>query len=37
MKRCSRCILPEDFPKITFDNEGICNYCHAWDKKWKTL
>ncbi len=35
MKRCSRCILPEDFPKITFDNEGICNYCHAWDKKWK--
>lgn len=35
MKRCSRCILPEGFPKITFDNEGICNYCHAWDKKWK--
>lgn len=27
MKRCSRCILPESYPSITFDEEGICNYC----------
>lgn len=27
MKRCSRCILPESYPRITFDEEGMCNYC----------
>lgn len=27
MKRCTRCILPENYPGITFDEEGICNYC----------
>ncbi len=35
MKRCQRCILDQDFPNITFDSEGICNYCHEWDKNWK--
>ena len=29
MKRCKRCILPENYPGITFDEEGICNYCIA--------
>lgn len=27
MKICSRCILPETFPNISFDAEGICNHC----------
>lgn len=27
MKRCSRCILPERYPRIAFDGEGVCNYC----------
>lgn len=27
MKRCKRCILPETFPGIQFDAEGICQYC----------
>jgi len=27
IKRCSRCILPETFPKITFNEERICNFC----------
>jgi len=35
MKRCSRCILQEDFPQIRFDDDGVCNYCYDWDKKWK--
>jgi hypothetical protein len=26
-KICQRCILPETFPGISFDDEGICNYC----------
>lgn len=24
---CVRCVLPEDFPGIRFNDEGICNYC----------
>jgi len=24
---CSRCIYDEDIPKITFDGDGVCNYC----------
>ena len=37
VKRCKRCILPENFPNIVFDENGICNYCHEWDKKWKNF
>ncbi len=33
--RCTRCILPGNFPNIKFDANGICNYCREWDKKWK--
>lgn len=29
IKRCTRCILPETMPFITFDEEGVCNYCHS--------
>lgn len=35
MKRCGRCILTEDFPNIKFDTNGVCNYCHQWDKEWR--
>jgi hypothetical protein len=28
LRRCSRCILPETFPFIRFDSNGVCNYCH---------
>ncbi len=28
IKRCTKCILPETFPGITFDEKGVCNYCH---------
>ena len=27
MKICQRCILPETFPGIHFDDHGICNHC----------
>ena len=27
LKRCSKCILPETMPFITFDQNNICNYC----------
>jgi len=28
LKLCTRCVLPETFPGIKFDDEGVCNYCH---------
>lgn len=34
IKRCSRCILPETFPNIKFDQNGICNVCLDYDHKW---
>ena len=30
LKRCSRCLLPETFPFISYDEEGVCNYCHNY-------
>lgn len=28
---CSRCIYDETVPKISFDDEGVCNYCRQID------
>ncbi len=28
---CSRCIYDERVPAITFDEDGVCNYCHQVD------
>ena len=30
LKRCTRCILPESFPYIEFDAEGVCNHCRNY-------
>jgi glucosamine--fructose-6-phosphate aminotransferase (isomerizing) len=30
LRRCSRCILPETFPFIEYDKQGVCNYCHHY-------
>lgn len=27
MNTCKKCILPDTFPGITFDSEGVCNHC----------
>jgi len=27
MRRCKLCILPETYPGIAFNEEGICNFC----------
>jgi glucosamine--fructose-6-phosphate aminotransferase (isomerizing) len=27
MRRCTKCILPDTFPGIEFDEDGVCNYC----------
>lgn len=30
-KRCTRCVYDEHTPNISFDENGVCNYCHQWD------
>jgi glucosamine--fructose-6-phosphate aminotransferase (isomerizing) len=27
LKRCTKCVLPETMPYISFDEHGVCNYC----------
>jgi len=27
MKICTKCILPDTFPGINFDDKGVCNFC----------
>tara|TARA_Y100001970_G_C14245175_1_gene867599 strand:+ start:2651 stop:4687 length:2037 start_codon:yes stop_codon:yes gene_type:complete len=33
LKRCKKCILPETFPFIYYDEVGICNYCYNYKKQ----
>jgi len=33
MKICKNCILPETFPGIRFDEEGVCNFCQDFKGK----
>ncbi|HNP32561.1 MAG TPA: hypothetical protein PKN96_04665 [Flavobacterium sp.] len=28
LKRCTKCLLPETFPNIVYDQDGVCNYCN---------
>jgi len=30
MKRCSRCLLPETYPNIIYNGDGVCNYCLSY-------
>ena len=30
LKRCSRCVLPETFPWIKFDDKNVCNICNSY-------
>ena len=33
LKRCSKCILLETYPFITFDKNGVCNFCQEYDQQ----
>lgn len=28
---CTRCVMDESDPAITFDSHGVCNHCHKYD------
>ncbi len=30
LRRCTRCVLPETFPGIAFDADGICTVCRSY-------
>ena len=30
MKRCTRCVLPETYPEISYDEQGVCNHCRSF-------
>jgi glutamine---fructose-6-phosphate transaminase (isomerizing) len=36
LKRCSKCLLPETFPFIEYDKNGVCNYCLNYKQKNQT-
>ena len=33
LRRCTRCLLPETFPFIRYDQQGVCNYCNHYKPK----
>lgn len=43
MRYCKKCVMPDTRPGITFDEEGVCSACQAyekrslidWNKRWK--
>ena len=30
IRRCTKCVLPETMPFISFDSDGVCNYCRNY-------
>lgn len=30
LRRCTRCVLPETFPGIAFDDDGVCTVCRSY-------
>lgn len=34
VKRCTRCILPEGYPGLKFDEKGVCSYCNRHEQMW---
>ena len=33
LRRCTKCVLPETYPFISYDENGICNYCQKYKKQ----
>ena len=30
MRRCTKCVLPETIPGISFDAQGVCSHCRNY-------
>ena len=33
LRRCTKCILLETYPYISFDKDGVCNFCNNYEKQ----
>src|SRR5512137_1840906 len=33
IRYCTHCVLPENFPNIDFDENGLCQYCRTFEKE----
>jgi glutamine---fructose-6-phosphate transaminase (isomerizing) len=33
LQRCTKCLLPETMPYISFDEEGVCSYCRDYEAR----
>jgi len=33
LKYCTKCVMPDTKPELTFDEEGVCNACRAHERK----
>jgi hypothetical protein len=33
LRRCTKCVLPETMPYISFDANGVCNYCNNYKQR----
>lgn len=33
MKICTKCVMPDTKPELTFDEEGVCNACRSHERK----
>jgi glucosamine--fructose-6-phosphate aminotransferase (isomerizing) len=33
IRRCSKCLLPETMPFISFDEAGVCSYCRDYENR----
>ena len=33
MNYCTKCVMPDTKPELTFDEEGVCNACRAHERK----
>ncbi len=34
VRRCVRCVMPENYPGIAFDAEGVCSFCRYFEAHW---
>ena len=32
LRRCTKCVLPETYPYVDFDEHGVCRYCRTWKR-----
>ena len=37
LRRCTRCVLPETYPNIDFDDDGVCRVCREFDSRYSNI